>query len=150
MSTGGGGTDSLGNKRGPRLFEMDMLSDAYWAAKEVGKWAGKQVVSNLFGPTEPMRKRGEPPFKSLTRETSTRSTSTPGQKRQWGQEAALNKQAAQRGLSARRNAADISMNNPRLWKDEAGHLWNPKTGKQLPHPTSHSHDVSVSNPPDWS
>ena len=118
VSTGGGGMES---QRGPRLFEMDMLSDVYWAAKEAGKWAGKQVVSNLSGPTEPIRKRNEPPFKSLTRETSTRSTSTPGQKRQWGQAAALNKQAAQRGLSARRNAADISMNNPPVVTDSSGH-----------------------------
>ena len=89
---------------------------------------------------------------TLTKEPkrSVTSTATPGQVRRWGQHAALNKQAAQRGLSARRNAADISMNNPRMWKDEAGHLWNPKTGKQLPHSLDHTHDVSVSNPPDWS
>ena len=118
VSIGGGGMES---QRGPRLFEMDMLSDVYWAAKEVGKWAGKQVASNVVGPTKPIPKRGEPPFKSLTRETSTRSTSTPGQKRQWGQAAALNKQAAQRGLSARRNAADISMNNPPVVTDSSGH-----------------------------
>ena len=61
----------------------------------------------------------------------------------------VNRMRSESGESARVNAADVSMNNPRMWKDEAGHLWNPKTGKQLPHPTSHSHDVSVSNPPDW-
>ena len=62
----------------------------------------------------------------------------------------VNSMRARSGASRGVNAADVSMNNPRMWKDEAGHLWNPKTGKQLPHPTSHSHDVSVSNPPDWS
>ncbi len=81
----------------------------------------------------------------------TRSTSTPAQKERL-RIAAYNN-AANRGadwIVHNPNAADVSMNNPRLWKDEAGHLWNMKTGKQLPHSTGHSHDVSVSNPPDWS
>jgi len=120
VSTGGGGMES---QRGPRLFEMDTLSDVYWAAKEVGKWAGKQVASNVVGPTKPIPKRNEPPFKSLVKEPkrSVTSTATEGQKRRWGQQAALNKQAAQRGLSARRNAADISMNNPPVVTDSSGH-----------------------------
>jgi hypothetical protein len=87
---------------------------------------------------------------TLIRETSTRSTATRGQQARLAAAARTGKVQSQRGVSARRNAADISMNNPRMWKDEAGHLWNPKTGKQLPHSLDHTHDVSVSNPPDWS
>tara|TARA_R110002020_G_scaffold238737_4_gene451267 strand:- start:17304 stop:17594 length:291 start_codon:yes stop_codon:yes gene_type:complete len=66
---------------------------------------------------------GQLPFQSLVKapERSVTSTSTEGQKRRWGQRAALNKQAAQRGLSARRNAADISMNNPPVVTDASGH-----------------------------
>ena len=121
VSTGGG----VESQRGPRLLEMDTLSEAYWLAKDVGTWVGKQVASNVVGPANPVpqRKRGEPPFKSLVKEPkrSVTSTATEGQKRHWGQQAALNKQAAQRGLSARRNAADISMNNPPVVTDASGH-----------------------------
>jgi hypothetical protein len=142
-------------------YDVSTGTNLFWDAAKFGaKVIGRNLVGSDKSPrletgsvehmlTPVERKRGEPPFKSLIRETSTRSTATPGQVRRWGQQAALNKQAAQRGLSARRNAADISMNNPRMWKDEFGHLWNPKTGKQLPHSTSHSHDVSVTNPPGY-
>jgi hypothetical protein len=61
----------------------------------------------------------------------------------------VNKYRAQIGVSAGVNAADVSMNNSPMWKDSAGHLWNLKTGYQLPHPIDHSHDVSVTNPPGY-
>ena len=124
VSTGGG----VESQRGPRLLEMDTLSDAYWLAKDVGTWVGKQIAGAAgkltdFSRVADVSTGGEPPFKSLVKEPkrSVTSTATPQQKRQWGQEAALNKQAAQRGLSARRNAADISMNNPPVVTDSSGH-----------------------------
>ena len=120
VSTGGG----VESQRGPRLLEMDTLSEAYWLAKDVGTWVGKQVAGAAGKLADVSRVADvEPPFKSLVKEPkrSVTSTATEGQKRHWGQQAALNKQAAQRGLSARRNAADISMNNPPVVTDASGH-----------------------------
>ena len=70
---------------------------------------------------------------TLIRETSTRSTSTRGQKARLAAAARTGKVQAQRGVSARRNAADISMNNPPVVTDASGHRVNPRTGKQFPH-----------------
>jgi hypothetical protein len=145
-------------------YDVSTGTNLFWDAAKFGaKVIGRNLVGSdksprLEGPGSPEqlltpveRKRGEPPFKSLVKEPerSVTSTATPDQIRRWGQEAALNRQRSESGLSAGVNAADVSMNNPRMWKDEFGHLWNPKTGKQLPHPTSHSHDVSTTNPPGY-
>lgn len=117
------------------LYDVSTGGNLLW---DMAKGLGKQMVHNVWGATRenpgpgslealytpvPQRKRGEPPFQSLVKapERSVKSTSTEGQKRRWGQQAARNKQAAQRGLSARRNAADISMNNPPVVTDASGH-----------------------------
>ena len=115
------------------LYDVSTGGNLLW---DMAKGLGKQMVHNVWGATRenpgpasleamytpvPQRKRGEPPFKSLVRETSTRSTSTAGQKARLAAAARTGKVQAQRGVSARRNAADISMNNPPVVTDSSGH-----------------------------
>jgi len=116
------------------LYDVSTGGNLLWDLAKFGaKVVGRNLVGSdksprLEGPGSPEqlltpveRKRGEPPFKSLIRETSTRSTSTSGQKARLAAAARTGKVQAQRGVSARRNAADISMNNPPVVTDASGH-----------------------------
>tara|TARA_B100000427_G_scaffold276753_1_gene245826 strand:- start:666 stop:1061 length:396 start_codon:yes stop_codon:yes gene_type:complete len=103
-----------------------------------GSWAEKalgHVIRNVGGLnpriSETTGRRGDPPVKSVIRERSTRSTSTAGQKARLAAAARTGKVQAQRGVSARRNAADISMNNPPVVTDSGGHRVSPKTGNRM-------------------
>ena len=93
-----------------------------WGERAVGR-----VIRNVGGLnpllSEKTRRRGEPPFKSVRPEPrrSVKSTSNAGQK----------KRLAAAARSARRNAADVSMNNPPTVTDFGGHAINPKTGKRM-------------------
>jgi len=88
----------------------------YWPLKQAGK-----AYKKLSGHKDV----------SVTRERSTRSTSTAGQKARLAAAARTGKVQSQRGVSARRNAADISMNNPPVVTNSGGHRVNPKTGKVM-------------------
>ena len=98
-----------------------------WAEKAVG-----HVIRNVTGINTPaLRRLGEPPVKSVVRERSTRSTSNAGEKKRLAAAARTGTVQRNRGVSARRNAADVSMNNPPTFTDSGGHRINPKTGKRM-------------------
>ena len=88
----------------------------YWPLKQAGK-----AYRKLSGHKDV----------SVIKERSTRSTSTAGQKKRLAAAARTGKVQSQRWVSAWRNAADISMNNPRTFTDSGGHRINPKTGKRM-------------------
>lgn len=92
-------------------YERDMRSPETYIGWGVGKPRGISVKP------EPRR--------------SVTSTSNAGQKKRLADAARTSKVQRERGVSARRNAADISMNNPPTVTDSGGHRINPKTGKRM-------------------
>ena len=103
-----------------------------WGERAVGR-----ALRNIGGMnpllSETTRRRGEPPFKSVRPEPrrSVKSTSNAGQKKRLAAAARTGTVQRQRSVSARRNAADVSMNNPPTVTDFGGHAINPKTGKRM-------------------
>lgn len=92
-------------------YERDPGSPEIYVGWGVGKARGLSVTP------EPRR--------------SVTSTSNDGQKKRLADAARTSKVQRERGVSARRNAADISMNNPPTVTDSGGHRINPKTGKRM-------------------
>lgn len=92
-------------------YERDMRSPETYIGWGVGKPRGISVKP------EPRR--------------SVTSTSNAGQKKRLADAARTSKVQRERGVSARRNAADVSMNNPPTVTDSGGHRINPKTGKRM-------------------
>ena len=109
-------------------------------------WGQRQARSRRVPTGETIVRSDGSSFKMM----GTRSTSTPGQQEQIRIAAGNNNALRGAGWVVHNpNAADVSMNNSRMSKDSSGHLRNPRTGRQLPHSNSHSHDVSVTNPPGY-